>query len=198
MTEQIINTTENLDIESAFLDFEQDVKLSSILYFPKKGDHLFLAVLPPMVYEGKPKINIVFDSTFTDQKTKKVTQTKQYVVRFALFNFTNRKVDWAKTEFVGIPLARTYAEQIAAAYQKGFKVATQEFNLIEFQKSNNDGKALITFLPTIVKMPDELWEKGKTCPTWDELISANNSMQNNLAAKNTQGKTDKDDSTPWG
>lgn len=186
----------NLDIESAFLDFEQDVKLSSILHFPKKGDQLFLAVLSPMLFQGKPKINIVIDTEFTDPKTNKVTQSKQYIVRFALFNFTNRKVDWAKTEFVGIPLARSYAEQIAVAYQKGFKVATQEFNLIEFQKSSSDGKALITFLPQVVKMPDELWEKGKVTPTWDELLEAHNNMQNNIAAKKNPTKA-ANESTPW-
>lgn len=175
----------NFDLDAAFSDFEQEVKMTNILHLPKKGDQLYLAVLPPLMYEGKPRINVTVDTEFTDQKTKTVTQSKQYIVRFAIFGFTNRKVDWAKTEFVGIPLARTYAEQIAQAYQKGFKIATQEFNLIEYQKAD---KTLITFLPQMVKMPDELWAKGCTTPTWEELIEAHNSMRANVANKQTAEK----------
>jgi len=177
-------TTFNL--EAAFGDLELETQLKSVLYYVKKGQTLALAMLPPMEFQGTPKLSISVESDFNGKKFQ------QHIVRFAMFDFTSGKVDYSKTQFVGIPLASTYITQLVKAFKDEFKVATQDFNLIELQKAE---KTLITFKPKIVRMPDELWETGSKAPTWDELLQAHTSMRENIDKKKDGVKTEA--STPW-
>lgn len=177
------------NLDSLFADLEQETKLTSILLFPKKGDDLVLAMLPPLEFEGKPKLSIAIEAEFNG----KISQ--QHIMRFALLHKNGKTIDWEKTQFVGIPLAPTYVAQIVKAYKSEFQLAQQEQSLILLTKTD---KTNLVFTPKAVKIPDDVWN-AENQPTWEELLKAHQDMKANIAAKKDGGKTaDKKDEVPWG
>ena len=182
--------TMQFDLDSLFNDLENETKLQSVLVFPKKGDELVLAMLPPLEYEGKPKLSVAIEAEFNG----KISQ--QHIIRFAMLNKNGKTIDWDKTQFVGIPLAPTYVAQIVKAYKSEFQLAQQEQSLIILTKAD---KTNLVFTPKTVKIPDEVWNADNQ-PTWEQLLKAHEDMKTNIAAKKDgKGKKEesKDESTPW-
>lgn len=174
----------SFDLDAAFGLLEEESKVSSVLYYPKKGEKLVLALLPPLEYQGQEKLGLPIEAEFNGKVSK------QIIIRFAMFGFTNDKVDYSKTQYVGIPLAPTFTSQLAKAHKEEYSLGVQECNLIVLEKAD---KTVISFKPKTVKLPDEVWQIGLTVPTWEELLEAHNNMKQNQANKKNGDKDKKAD-----
>lgn len=180
MSEQTFN------LDDVFGTMEEETKLNSILLYTKKGDDLVLAMLPPMLYEGKPKLSVAVDGEYNGKPFK------QHIVRFMLLHKDGKTVDWTKTKYVGIPLAPSYISQLTTAYKTEYAIAVQNCSLILLNKAE---KTTLTFTPKTIQIPDEIWQGGESL-TWEALVQAHSDMQTAVANKNGK-KTEEKDSTPW-
>jgi hypothetical protein len=180
-------TKMDFNLDDLFAKMEADSKFESVLYFPKKGDNCLLALLPPMEHDGEHKLALVVEGDFKGKKTK------QFILRCIKWSIVGGKVDSANPQYVGIVLSPTYVQQIANAKSKEFQLATQECHFIELAKSE---KTILTFRPTIKKIPDEIWNAGLEKPTWAELLKANEDAKQAFAKK-SDGKDTKAETSPW-
>lgn len=193
MTEQIIE----FNLEDAFGELEQAAKQSNLLKMFKAGESAIMAMLPPLEYKGKKTLFLQVASSFADRKTGKQTTSDQFLIRFMIFTFENGKVDYSKTQYVAVPLAKTFAEQLAKAFKSEYQLAQQECHLIELNKAE---KMVLTFKPKLIKIADEAWQKGLNTPTWEEIVEAHQKMEDAKANKGKDVKKPdvvKDESTPW-
>ena len=182
--------SENFNLDSLFDVMENETKLTSVLYYPKKGDQVILAMLPPLQHQGEFKLAVPIETEYQGKVGK------QFIVRFIMFNLVNGKPDTQNPKYVGIPLAPTLVQTLVKAYKGEYRLAVQECHFIELSKAD---KTVLTFRPTQKRIPDEIWNVGLTSPTWEELIEANLSMKQNVAAKANGGKKTEDtkEDTPW-
>jgi hypothetical protein len=180
--------SEQFNLDDLFGQMEQETKLTSVLMFPKKGDELLLAMLPPTEFEGKPKLSVAIEADFNG----KVSQ--QHIVRFILIPKEGKVFGWDKVQFVGIPLAPTYVAQLIKLYKTDYQLAQQECNLLVLNKGE---KTVITPTPKTIKIPDEVWNHDNQ-PTWEDLVKAHQDMKTNMAAKKN-GKADEKgtEKNPW-
>lgn len=179
------NRLELFNLDDVFGTMEEETKLNSILMYPKKGDDLLLAMLPPMEFEGKAKLSVAVNGEYQGKPTT------QHIVRFIVLHKEGKSVDWSKSKYVGIPLSPTYVTQIIKAYKTEFPIAVQTCSLVILNKAE---KMVLTFTPKTVTIPDEVWQGGESL-TWQELIQAHTDMKNNMANKN--GKKEATEDTPW-
>lgn len=182
--------TEQFNLDSLFDALENETKLSSTLYYPKKGDSVVLVMLPPVDYQGELKLALPIEGEYNGKKST------QFIMRFVMFNKVNGKPDTTRPHYVGIPLSPTYVQQIVKAYKGEYQLAKQECHMILLDKGD---KTVLTFSPTVKRIPAEIWDKGCTLPTWEELLKANADMKANQAAKATgkDAKTDNKEVSPW-
>ena len=182
--------TMDFNLDDLFAKMESESKFESVLYFPKKGDNCLLAILAPMLYNGEYKIALAVDGEYKGQKNK------QFILRCLKWNLVGGKVqDQLNPQYVGVVLSPTYIQQIAVNKTKDYVFADQSQNFIELAKTE---KVQLIFRPQVKKIPDDMWEKGITTPTWDELLEANEKSKQAFAKKNDKtGATAKDESNPW-
>lgn len=178
--------SELFNLDDVFGTLEDETKLNSALMFVKKGEEHLLAMLPPMLYDGKPKLSIAVEGEYEGKATL------QHVVRFILLHKDGKQVDWSKSKYVGIALAPTLVTQIVTAYKSEFELAKQTCSLIVLSKPQ---KTTLVFTPKTVTIPDEVWNAGESL-TWQTILEAHESMKSNMAKKGT--KSEGKDETPWG
>lgn len=180
-----MNTTFNLD--DIFGQMENETKLTSTLYYPKKGEQLILAMLPPLKYNGEFKLSLPIETEYNGKKGQ------QFIVRFLMFNLVGGKPDTSNPKYVGIPLAPTLVAQLVKYYKGEYQLAQQTCHFLELTKVD---KTVITPRPSVKTIPDEIWNPGLTQPTWEELLQANIDMKTAQATKQGGNKEVKED-TPW-
>ena len=184
--------TMDFNLDDLFAKMESESKFDSVLYFPKKGDNVLLAMLPPMEHNGEVKLALAVEGEYKGQKNK------QFILRCLKWNLVGGKVqDQMNPQYIGVVLSPTFVQQIAVAKTKEYVFAAQEQNFIELAKAE---KVSLIFRPQIKKIPDEMWEKGMMTPTWEELLQANEKSKEafakKAASKNGVNAT-KDESNPW-
>lgn len=179
----------DFNLDTMFDDLENASKFNSVLYYPKKGDSVVLVMLPPLEYKGEAKLALPIETEYNGKKSQ------QFMIRFIMFNKVNGKPDTNNPKYVGIPLAPTYVQQIVKAYKGEYQLAKQECHMILLDKGE---KTVLTFSPTVKKVPDELWNTGLLSPTWEELLKAEQE-QKAAQAEKKNGKSDSKvaESSPW-
>jgi hypothetical protein len=121
-------------------------------------------------------------------------KTKQFILRCIKWNIVGGKVDSNNPQYIGIKLSPSFIQQIATAKSKEYQLATQECHFIELAKTE---KTVLTFRPTIKKIPDDIWNAGVSTPSWEDLLKADAEATERFANKK-DGKTDlKADVSPW-
>ena len=180
MTEIFNNDSAFLD--AAFGDMENSTKMQSDLLFVKKGETYSLAMLPPLMYDGKEKLSVAVETEYQG------TPGKQHIVRFLNIATSNKVIDWENSRYVGIPLPASIVAQLAAAYKAEYSMCVNPSTIIVLTKNP---KTAIQLLPKSKEIPTELWE-GHTALTWESLIEAHVNMQSNMKAKET-----KTEEAPW-
>lgn len=178
----------DFNLDDLFSKMEADSKFDSVIYFPKKGDNCLLALLPPLEFNGEMKLALQVEGEYQGKKTK------QFILRCIKWPITGGKVDSANPQYVGVKLAPSYIQQIATAKSKEYQLATQECHFVELAKAE---KIVLTFRPTIKKIPDDIWQAGLNKPTWEELLKADIEANEAFAKKGDKTTTDKKDSNPW-
>lgn len=179
--------TMEFNLDDLFAKMESESKFESVLYFPKKGDNCLLALLPPMEHKGEMKLALAVEGEYDGKKNK------QFILRCIKWPIVGGKVDSNNPQYVGIVLSPTYVQQIANAKSKEFQLATQECHFVELAKPT---KIVLTFRPTVKRIPDDIWNGGLEKPTWDELLKANEDAKEAFSKKGakTEGKTE---TNPW-
>lgn len=176
------------NLDDLFSKMEADSKFDSILYFPKKGDNCLLALLPPLEYNGEMKLALQVEGEYQGKKNK------QFILRCIKWPIVGGKVDSANPQYVGVKLSPTFIQQIATAKAKEYQLATQECHFIELAKAE---KVILTFRPTIKKIPDDIWQAGLSNPNWEELIKADTEATEAFAKKGNKTEATKEAANPW-
>jgi len=181
--------TTEFNLDDLFAKMESDSKFESVLYMPKKGDNCLIAMLPPLEHEGQIKLAVAVEGEYQGKKNK------QFIIRCLKWNLVGGKVqDQMNPQYVGVLLSPTFVQQIAVNKTKDYVFATQEQNFIELVKAD---KLQLIFRPQVKRLPDEMWVKGLSSPTWEELLKANSDAKEAFAKKGEKPKSDKSEDTPW-
>lgn len=182
--------SELFNLDDVFGEMENETKLSSVVRYLKRGEEVLLAMLPPMEYEGKPKLAIPIQGEYEGKPTT------QFVLRFIVLHKVDRNVDWSKSSYVAIPLAQSLIAQIVDARKKDYALGEQTCNLLVVTKPQ---KTNIVFTPKTVTIPNDVWQGGETL-TWAVILEALESMKENMSKKASKDAAAKDtltEATPW-
>lgn len=136
----------------------------SSIYFLKNNTPPTLAfMLPPLEYQGKEVLTVPVDSEYQGQPGK------QYLVRFGILVKDNvtQQINLNLTRFVGIPLPMSAIKQIVEGKSTGYSLGTQNCHGVVITKV---GKTNISFNPKEISIGEDVWRKGISSPTWEELI----------------------------
>lgn len=161
------------NLDDLFGEMKEETAFTSELYIPKAGADDTLVMLPPMEYEGKPKLAVMVKGNYQGQ------ETKQYIVRF--IKMVKGK-GWEGAVHVGIPLPATVVSKLAQSREDGYPLGEQITNGLKLLKPK---KVEISVLPKQVTVPDDLWNGGSEL-TWEILVESYNQMQGNMQKKDSK------------